>query len=97
MATEIILAEFRTYIYGTFETATERTGIGLHRGNVRKRTTAQQWLALIKREAAVAQSAGQVRAIEPSAPVLAFEIASLLASANIARDLHDDENALHIA
>ena len=58
--------------------------------------TRKQWLGLIEREAAAAQSAHQVPA-EPPAPLLAFEIDALLASANIARNLHDDENALHIA
>ena len=58
--------------------------------------TRKQWLGLIEREAAAAQSADQVPAELP-APLLAFEIDALLGAANIARNLHDDENALHLA
>jgi AcrR family transcriptional regulator len=58
--------------------------------------TRTQWLGLIEREAAVAQAAHEVPA-ELRAPLLAFEIDALLAAANIARNLHDDDNALHIA
>jgi AcrR family transcriptional regulator len=58
--------------------------------------TRKQWLGLIEREAAVAQSADQVPA-EPRASLLAFEIDALLAAANIARNLHDDDDALQTA
>jgi AcrR family transcriptional regulator len=58
--------------------------------------TRQQWLGLIEREAVIAQLAGEVLAELP-APLLAFEIDALLAAANIARNLQDDESALHVA
>jgi hypothetical protein len=43
-----------------------------------------------------AESSNEVPAELP-APLVAFEIDALLAAANIARNLHDDDNALHIA
>jgi AcrR family transcriptional regulator len=58
--------------------------------------TRTRWLGLIEREVATAQSADQIPA-EPRAPLLAFEIDALLGAANVARNLHDDENALRIA
>jgi AcrR family transcriptional regulator len=58
--------------------------------------TRKQWLGLIEREAGIAQAAGEVPAV-PAAPMLAFEIDALLAAANVARNLHDDDNALQTA
>jgi AcrR family transcriptional regulator len=56
----------------------------------------RQWLKVIERQIAKAQAANQLPSV-PSAPALAFEIDALLAAANIARNLHDDDAALELA
>jgi AcrR family transcriptional regulator len=56
----------------------------------------RQWLTLLERQMAKAQKTGQLPTA-PSAPALAFEIDALLAAANVARNLHDDESALTMA
>ncbi len=55
-----------------------------------------QWLYLIEQQAAIAQQAGSIPE-SPSAELLAFEIDALLAAANVARNLHDDDSALETA
>jgi AcrR family transcriptional regulator len=56
----------------------------------------RQWLTLIERQITKAQKTGQLPTAPP-APALAFEIDALLAAANVARNLHDDELALTMA
>jgi hypothetical protein len=56
----------------------------------------RQWLTLIERQITKAQKTGQLPTA-PSAPALAFEIDALLAAANVARNLYDDERALTMA
>jgi AcrR family transcriptional regulator len=56
----------------------------------------RQWLTLIERQITKAQKNGKLPSA-PSAPELAFEIDALLAAANVARNLHDDELALTMA
>ncbi len=55
--------------------------------------TRQRWLALLERQVAVAQAAGEI-APAPAADLLAFEIDALLAAGNIARNLGDDPKPL---
>jgi AcrR family transcriptional regulator len=58
--------------------------------------TRQRWLALLERQAAVAQAAGDIPPT-PAPDLLAFEIDAILAAANIARNLGDDPAPLAIA
>ena len=54
------------------------------------------WLALLERQVAVAQSAGDVPSSPPAA-MLAFEIDALLSSANISRNLSGETTPLQVA
>jgi AcrR family transcriptional regulator len=54
------------------------------------------WLALLKRQADIAQTAGDVPS-SASAEMLAFEIDALLTAANVARNLGDDTTPLAVA
>lgn len=54
------------------------------------------WLALLERQVAVAQAAGDISR-SPSAAMLAFEIDALLASANVSRNLSDDTTPIQVA
>ena len=56
----------------------------------------RQWVGLIERQISKAQMAGELPPA-PSAAAFAFEIDALLAAANVARNLHDDDAALTIA
>jgi AcrR family transcriptional regulator len=56
----------------------------------------QAWLALLERQAAIAQLAGDIPS-EPAPAMLAFEIDAVLASANVARNLSDDTAPLTLA
>lgn len=54
------------------------------------------WVRALERQVAVAQRAGDLPA-EPAADVLAFEIDAVLAAANVARNLGDDDAPLTMA
>jgi AcrR family transcriptional regulator len=54
------------------------------------------WLALLERQCAVAQTAGDIPSSPPAA-MLAFEIDALLSSANVSRNLSDETTALDVA
>jgi AcrR family transcriptional regulator len=54
------------------------------------------WLALLERQVAVAQAAGDIPSSPPAA-LLAFEIDALLSSANVSRNLSDDPTPLQVA
>jgi AcrR family transcriptional regulator len=54
------------------------------------------WLEALEREAALAQSAGDIPG-SPSPAMLAFEIDALLSAANVDRNLSDDTRPLEIA
>lgn len=54
------------------------------------------WLAALEREAALAQTSGEIPSTA-SAEMLAFEIDALLAAANVARNLSDDTKPLAMA
>ncbi len=54
------------------------------------------WLALLERQAAAAQAAGDIPG-SPSPEMLAFEIDALLAAANVSRNLSDDTAPLAVA
>ena len=54
------------------------------------------WLALLERQAAVAQTARDIPSSPPAA-MLAFEIDALLSSANVSRNLSDDTTPLQVA
>jgi AcrR family transcriptional regulator len=56
----------------------------------------KQWLLLIERQVANAQSVHELPPV-PTAAAFAFEIDALLAAANVARNLHDDDSALSLA
>jgi AcrR family transcriptional regulator len=56
----------------------------------------QAWLALLERQVAIAQAAGDVPS-SPSAEMVAFEIDALLAAANVSRNLSDDTTPLTVA
>lgn len=54
------------------------------------------WLALLERQAAVAQAAGDIPGSPPAA-LLAFEVDALLSAANVSRNLGDDTAPLGVA
>jgi AcrR family transcriptional regulator len=56
----------------------------------------QAWLALLEQEATIAQAAGDIPASPPAA-LVAFEIDALLGSANVSRNLGDDDSPLALA
>jgi AcrR family transcriptional regulator len=56
----------------------------------------QAWLALLERQVAIAQAAGDVPS-SPPAEMVAFEIDALLAAANVSRNLSDDTTPLTVA
>jgi AcrR family transcriptional regulator len=56
----------------------------------------QAWLALLERQVAIAQAAGDVPS-SPSPEMVAFEIDALLAAANVSRNLSDDTTPLTVA
>ena len=69
-----------------------------HPGSVRDALASARrgWLAVLEREAAIAQQAGDLPP-SPPADMLAFEIDALLAAANVARNLSDDTKPLATA
>jgi AcrR family transcriptional regulator len=54
------------------------------------------WLALLERQAAIAQAAGDIPSSPPAA-MLAFEIDAVLAAANVSRNLSDETAPLAVA
>jgi AcrR family transcriptional regulator len=54
------------------------------------------WLALLERQTAIAQAAGDIPN-SPPAEMVAFEIDALLAAANVSRNLSDDPTPLAVA
>ena len=69
-----------------------------HPGSVRDALARARrgWLAVLEREAAIAQREGDIPP-SPAADLLAFEIDALLAAANVARNLSDDTGPLATA
>lgn len=55
-----------------------------------------QWLGLLQQQISKAQTKKQLPA-HPPAAMLAFEIDAILAAANVARNMHDDDDALDMA
>jgi AcrR family transcriptional regulator len=55
-----------------------------------------QWLGILQRQISKAQTNKQLP-VHPSAALLAFEIDAILAAANVARNMHDDDDALNMA
>jgi AcrR family transcriptional regulator len=56
----------------------------------------RQWLGALERQIALAQRRGDVPP-QPAAALFAFEVDAILAAANVARNLHDDDAALDVA
>jgi AcrR family transcriptional regulator len=69
-----------------------------HPGSVRDALARarRRWLAVLEREVAIAQRAGDIPD-SPRADLFAFEIDALLAAANVARNLTDDTKPLAMA